>query len=134
MNETDREVEQELERFCSEARTRGARLVVLFGSRAKNRHTEESDADVCLVAEDLPEDIFQRRYPCPSGYRFLSVFGFHPDEFLRMLAEGNPFLLDILFEGKVLHDDGFSREARRVYNEALKRFRLCRKEDGWVSE
>lgn len=67
MGRLDQGIERELDRFCAEAKRRGARAVLLFGSRAKGEDTEESDADVCLIADDLPEDLFQRRYPAPLG-------------------------------------------------------------------
>jgi hypothetical protein len=127
----DREVERELERFCREARERRARAVILFGSRARGEHTEESDADICLIAEDLPEDLFQRRYPAPSGYRYLSVFGYHPQEFLHLLSEGNLFVLDIAHEGRCLYDDNFIAQAHEAYEEAISRYHLRRTERGW---
>lgn len=131
MNKPDQEVEQALERFCTEAKRLRARALILFGSRARGQHTEESDADVCLIAEDLPEDLFQRRYPAPSGYRRLSVFGFHPQEFLQQLRQGNPFTLEIMYEGVILYDDGFLRQAREVYQEAIRCYHLRRTARGW---
>lgn len=131
MNNLNQAVEQELERFCAEARDRGARAVILFGSRAKKQYTEESDADVCLIADDLPEDLFRRRYPAPLGYRSLSVFGYHPEEFLRLLRQGNLFVLDIMHDGVILHDDSFLSHAREVYQETLHRYELQRTKRGW---
>lgn len=131
MRVVDRELDQELERFCAEAKAQGARAVVLFGSRAKGQHTEESDADICLISDDLPEDVFRRRYPAPSGYRFLSIFGFRPREVLELLRRANPFVLDIVHEGKLLYDDGFFQEVREVYAETVQRHNLRRTERGW---
>lgn len=127
----DQEVEGELEKFCAEARGRRARAVLLFGSRARGQHTEHSDADVCLIADDLPEDPFQRRYPAPSGYRSLAVFGFHPGEFLRLLRQGNPFVLEIVHGGKLLYDDGFFGQVRESFEEAIRSYNLQRTESGW---
>ncbi len=127
----DQGVEQELAKFCTEAKDRRARAVILFGSRAKGQHTEHSDADVCLIAEDLPEDLFQRRYPAPSGYRFLSVFGFHPGEFLHLLRQGNPFVLEIVHGGKLLYDDSFFGQVLASYQEAIRNYNLQRTENGW---
>lgn len=131
MSGWDQQVERELQRFCAEARRGGARAVILFGSRVRGQHTEESDVDVCLIADDLPEDTFQRRYPAPSGYRWLSVFGFHPHEFLRMLRQGNLFVMEIVQEGKLLYDDGFFRQVRAIYQEAVQRYNLQRTKGGW---
>lgn len=131
MNRQDEEVEQELEKFCAEAKTLRARAVILFGSMAGGQHTEESDADVCLIADGLPEDLFQRRYLAPSGYRYLSVFGFHPQEFLKELRMGNTFILDIVHEGKLLYNDGFFEQVQTTYQQVIQRYNLHRTEGGW---
>ena len=127
----DEEVEQELKRLCAEMKRLGARAVVLFGSRARGQHTEESDADVCLIADGLPEDLFPRRYPAPSGYRHVSVFGFHPQEFLKQLREANALVLEIVHEGRLLYDDGFFGQVEATYQEVLRLHNLRRTEKGW---
>lgn len=131
MSGWDLTVEQELEKFCTGAARQGARAVLLFGSRARNQHTEQSDADVCLIADNLAHDLFRRRYPAPSGYRFLSVFGFWPDEFLHLLSRGNLFVLEIMYSGVALHDDGFLKRAEDAYEQAVCRYELYRTEKGW---
>jgi len=123
--------EQEIDKFCLEVRRKGSRLVMLFGSRATGAYTDESDADICLVADWLPEDLFKRRYPAPSGYISISVFGFHPREFLSMIREANPFVLDIVHYGRTLYDDGFLKEVRKAYRQAVKEHGLRRTELGW---
>jgi hypothetical protein len=127
----EQDVKQELERFCAQARERGVRAVFLFGSRATGQHTKTSDADVGLIAADLPADLWQRRSPAPSGYRFLSVIGFHPREFLHMLRQGNPLVLDIMHDGVILYDDGFMRQAQAGYQETTQRLQLRRARGGW---
>lgn len=122
----------EIERFCSEVRTRGGvRTIIIFGSRVRGEHTENSDADICLIANGLPEEVLKRRYPGFAGYQFLSVFGFHPDEFLKMLEDANPFILDIVACGRLLYDDGFFKEIERSFQEVVKKYRLEREERGW---
>ncbi|MBO3840050.1 MAG: nucleotidyltransferase domain-containing protein, partial [Candidatus Brockarchaeota archaeon] len=36
------------------------KLIILFGSHARGDFTEESDIDICVVAENLPENLFER--------------------------------------------------------------------------
>jgi len=48
-------IEEEIERFLGIAKKKKAKVVILFGSRAKGEHTEESDCDICLIADDLPQ-------------------------------------------------------------------------------
>ncbi|MHA1606628.1 MAG: hypothetical protein ACTSWP_03655 [Candidatus Freyarchaeota archaeon] len=103
-----------------------------FLAQGKGEHTEESDIDICLVASYLPDDVFKRRHPAPSGYKLVSVMGFHPDEFLSMLSRGNPLILDIVKYGVVLHDDGFFEKAREVYLETVKKYGLKRDGRGWT--
>jgi hypothetical protein len=131
MDRMNEPVELEMNRFCLEAKTRGARAVMLFGSRAKGEHTGESDADICLIADDLPDEIFKRRYLAPSGYQRLSVFGFRPGEFLRLLEQGNTFVLDIMHDATILYDDGFWDKSQQIYYETIKCYKLQRIKGGW---
>ena len=124
-------IEEELGRFLAIAKKKKVKAVILFGSRAKGESTDESDCDVCLIADDLPQDLFRRRYLAPSGFRFLSVFGFHPQEFLDMVKDANLFVLDVLEEGKTLYDNGFLREAQIRGREVIDRYHLKREEKGW---
>ena len=124
-------IEEEIKRFLEIAKKKKARAVILFGSRSKGEYTEESDCDICLIADDLPHDVFRRRYLAPSGFRFLSVFGFHPQEFLNMLNDANLFILDILEEGKTLYDNGFLRQAQIRGKEVIEKYLLKREEKGW---
>lgn len=124
-------VEEEIEKFLAIAKKKKAEAVILFGSRATGEYTEESDCDICLIADDLPQDVFRRRYLAPSGFRFLSVFGFHPQEFLDMLKDANLFILDILEEGKTLYDNGFLREAQIRGKEVIEKYHLKKEEKGW---
>ena len=124
-------IEEEIDRFLAIAKKKKAKAVILFGSRAKGEYTEESDCDICLIADDLPYDLFRRRYLAPSGFRFLSVFGFHPQEFLDMLEDANLFILDILEEGITLYDNGFLREAQIRGKEVIEKHHLRKEEKGW---
>jgi len=124
---------EELAAFRKETQRAGARSLILFGSRPKDEHTEESDVDLCLISNNLPQDTFKRRYLAPSGYGWLSVFGFYPDEFLSMLREANLFALDIVYYGKSLHDDGFLSEAQEVFDQTqtVRAYGLRRNKRGW---
>jgi hypothetical protein len=125
-------IEEEIDRFLAMAKREKAKAVILFGSRAKGEHTEESDCDICLISDDLPHDLFRRRYLAPSAFRSLSVFGFYPQEFLDMLEDGNLFILDILEEGKTLYDNGFLREAQIRGKEVIEEYHLKKEENGWT--
>jgi predicted nucleotidyltransferase len=117
-----------LERFLGEMMALRPKCVLLFGSYARGDFTESSDIDVCVVAEGLPEDAFERRYP--KGFYSaprIRAIGFHPGEFLDYIRNLRLLAHEILSEGKVLYDDGF-------YGEAMKAYRECLDEHGLIKE
>ncbi|AEA12352.1 DNA polymerase, beta domain protein region [Thermoproteus uzoniensis 768-20] len=103
----------------------GAKLVVLFGSRARGDYTESSDYDVLVVADDLPADpreaygvLFDLEHPA------VQPLGVRSDRFLEMLRRGNVLLLEALEDGVVLYADrSFLEETLAVYREARRCFR-----------
>src|SRR3972149_11873802 len=83
--------------------------IVIFGSRARGYHTENSDFDILIIAAHLPE-----RYLARMGYIREPLFKF--DEKVQVLAKTPaefdsifpPLYLDIALDGKILVDrDGF---------------------------
>jgi predicted nucleotidyltransferase len=105
----------------------GERLsaVVLFGSRARGDATPESDWDLLVIADGLPEHPFDRHVlinsllpPNPGGG--ISVLARTPEEFEFRLSS---LYLDIALDGKVLYDPrGYAAERlaaiRRAMDEA----------------
>jgi len=94
--------------------------VVVFGSVVRNEAKADSDIDVLIVAEDLPEDIGSR-YKLTSKLRrelrksrvyrelmernmprLISEIILTPEE----VSRHPPILLDITVEGKILYDKG----------------------------
>jgi hypothetical protein len=101
-----------LREFCERALAMfGRRLlsVVLFGSVARGDWGEDSDLDLLLVVEGLPEDAgrdelvlkLTRGIPHP-----ITCVAYAPEE----LAETPPLLLDVAVDGIVLLDSGFIRK------------------------
>lgn len=105
----------------------GDRLVavVLFGSQARGEAREDSDWDLLILAEDLPQGYWDRHRlirealrdrPCAG----VSVVAKTPKEFESYLA---PLYLDIALDGQVLFDrDGYAHrklsELRRIIERA----------------
>lgn len=105
----------------------------VFGSVAKGEATPESDVDVLLVVDGLPEDMgFRIRQTLPlrlrlgegKGYKHLKELGrsgsiseviFTPPEIKRH----PPILLDVVEDGIILHDRG--RFLRRNLDSIAKR-------------
>jgi predicted nucleotidyltransferase len=109
------------------------RLIVLFGSYARGDFTEESDIDVCVVAESLPEDVFERR--SLSGlYKVsnLKAVGYFPEEFLKGLEKPNFFLHDVLEEGMIVYSDETFLKMVMEKRETIKwKLGLVKEHGGW---
>lgn len=81
--------------------------VILFGSLAEGDVREWSDIDLVII-KDTPKPFVQRLKEVallclvPVGVDYLV---YTPDEFDRMIAEGNHFIVnEILKKGKVLYE------------------------------
>lgn len=85
----------------------GNRLVsvVLFGSRARGESSEDSDWDLLVVAEGLPERLWERHRVIHEALSkvggTISVVAKTPKEFESYLA---PLYLDVALDGQVLLD------------------------------
>lgn len=117
----------------------GGRLVsvVLFGSRARGDEGEDSDWDLLVIAEGLPEGSMSRRKfirgLLPPKWRHrVSVIAKTPEEFESSLP---PLYLDIALDGIIIYDprDYASKKLSyirdRIEELGLRRRRLGK---GWV--
>ena len=115
--------------------------LVLFGSRARGSAREDSDWDILLVAEDLPERSFPRHRflieTLPPQLRSrVNLLARTPEEFE---GQSSPLYLDVAAEGRIIYDPS-GRIARRLEN--LRAWAasagLARREDAsgvqWLSE
>jgi predicted nucleotidyltransferase len=80
--------------------------VVLFGSRARGDAKEESDWDMLVIAEDLPERQMERyrrtKEVLPQEWRGrISILAKTPDEFEAALPS---IYLEIALDGLILYD------------------------------
>lgn len=98
-------VEAEIHRVTAELVRRGASLVVLFGSRARDEAGSDSDADILAVLplpEDRPQmarlaDLYAEIAP-----RGIDLFAYTPAEF-EVMKRTSSLVYDALEEGVVLH-------------------------------
>jgi len=80
--------------------------VILFGSQAKNSCDSYSDIDLVIIKKtekrflDRIKEVFKVIKPNFA----IDILVYTPDEFQKMLSEGNPFLEHVLKEGKVIHE------------------------------
>lgn len=108
------------------------RCIILYGPYAKGLFMEDSDIDVCVLAEGLPRDEFARRslaglYSPPR----ISAIGFYPEEFLDFLRKPRFLAYDIISDGIMLFDDDFFEAAKKVYKECTDTYGVVKEERGW---
>jgi len=124
---------EKIQDFLRQVEKLEPKLIILFGSHARGDFTEESDIDICVVAENLPENLFERR--SLSGlYRVtnLRAIGYLPEELLEELERPNLFLYDVLEEGIVIHADrNFLEKVIKRKEENKKKFGLIKEHGGW---
>ncbi len=81
--------------------------VILFGSYAHGQAHAGSDLNLCLVVKEAGDWLerqaeFRRRFDPPGIY--LQPVIYTNAELERLGAEGQPFVREILEEGRVLHE------------------------------
>ncbi|MBI5299778.1 MAG: nucleotidyltransferase domain-containing protein [Deltaproteobacteria bacterium] len=84
----------------------GAKKVILFGSAARGEFSEDSDLDFLILKDNIPYYGKDRlleldrliKYRLPTD-----MFVYSLDEFENLQQMGDPFIQQILQEGKVLH-------------------------------
>ena len=103
--------------------------VILFGSRARGDASDESDWDLLVIAEGLPEKPFERylsfRRLLPIGCRgTVSVRAKTPEEFEAHLPS---LYLDIALDGQILYDSrGYAAERMAALRRLIKKMGLYR--------
>jgi len=108
--------------------------LVLFGSAARGEMRETSDVDILLIAQNLPEERYERiqflRKGLPSaglGHPVCFI-AYTPEEFLSGFPS---FYLDLGLDGIILYDtDGFLEEKLERIRQITKESDLIRKRYG----
>ena len=114
------EASEKLKSFLDMVKPMNPRALILFGSYARGDFTEDSDIDAVLIAENLPENLMERR--CISSLfhiKKLMVIGYYPEEFIEEVKGGNPFIHEVLNEGEIIYTDGFAETAKNIQKEIL---------------
>ncbi|MEM3522822.1 MAG: nucleotidyltransferase domain-containing protein, partial [Candidatus Bathyarchaeia archaeon] len=87
-----KEAYEKVKEFIKQVEPLKPKLIILYGSYARGDFTEFSDIDVCIIAENLPENIFERR-SLTGLYKVknLKPIGYYPNECLNELKKPNLF-------------------------------------------
>jgi len=113
-----------LENICKKYRDLKPRLVVLFGSYARGDYTDESDIDILVVSDHVsrdPREAFQQLYD-PEEPKIMPI-GMNTEVFISKLKRGEPFILEIMEDGKVLcKDPEFHNFILKLYKEVRKNY------------
>jgi len=138
-DEFGRDVEDGLLQYIKLLKSRKLQIhtVIVLGSRAKGSWTPQSDVDVTVIASNLPRE---RRNPLTKrlfGLRRKLILSDRPlylgiepsgccskTEFLERLERFDIQVLDAIFYGKVIYNDGFWRTVKMKYKEIEKKYGL----------
>ncbi|MBS7627178.1 nucleotidyltransferase domain-containing protein, partial [Candidatus Bathyarchaeota archaeon] len=127
-----READRLLNSFLKDIKHLSPRCVIVFGSYVKGDFTESSDIDVCVIAQNLPEDELSRRTLAGLNETpKIKAIGFYPEEFLHYLENRRFLAYDIVSDGNPILDDGFYVTLKRTYDRCVKEYGLTRDERGW---
>lgn len=119
----------ELSKLVEKYKRIGAKLVVLYGSFARGDYTEESDIDVLVVGDFLPEDP-REAYSILLDFEYPKVrpLGFNTQIFLLKLREGSRFILEVFKDGKILYaDEEFLEIMKKEFASIRPRFQVVGK-------
>jgi len=100
------EVSKKIDDYVGEVvRKLNPSLVILFGSFARGDISEGSDIDILVVA-DFKEDFLDRIRTLMDLNTFkipIEPVGYTPQEFNQMKNRKNPFIMEVLEKGKIMH-------------------------------
>jgi predicted nucleotidyltransferase len=99
----------------SKAGTFGAKAVVLVGSMAKGNYTGTSDADVLIIADQVPKRVIDR-YALFAEPRLpfdLEPHVYTTAEFITKVQQGDRFALDSLQFGIPLEGEEFFKQLKK---------------------
>lgn len=101
----DKEIKNIVEQII---RTYHPLKIILFGSIAEGRIKEGTDIDLFIIKKDIPNIGVDRirQLDTMIKYRFATDFiVYKPEEVEQRLKLGDPFIRNILKNGKVLYDE-----------------------------
>ena len=123
--------------YCEKIKKRfNTRAIILFGSYARKDFYDDSDIDIIVISDELPEKILDRIYVLMKMNNSsipIEPHGFTSKEFIRMIRHISITALDAMFEGLVLYDDGFIGDAGEEYEKALRLYDMEKTDYGWKS-
>jgi len=104
-----------VEEFAKEALKVGdIEVIIVYGSVARGEATEDSDLDLLIITSQIDkvrEKLSEIRTDLDLKYHTLITLVYRsPEQLFRGLREGNPFLRNILNEGRAIYARGIFKE------------------------
>ncbi len=101
------EVMEKLREYGGKAVAKGAKTVVLIGSLARGDYTAFSDADILIIADNVPERLIDRlkEFIDPTLPIDLDVRVYTSKEFLEMAEKGMRIVKEVARYGIVIAGD-----------------------------
>lgn len=97
--------EEEIKRIISDLKTYNPEKIILFGSAARGEFRLGSDLDLLIIKETqkpfLERNIEARGFINPTVP--VGIFVLTPKEFERARKNWQPFVVDVLEEGRVIY-------------------------------
>ena len=99
----------------SKVRSQHVRAIVLTGSLATGSYTGTSDADILVIADDVPTNVLERYalFSDPELPIDLEPRVYTTEEFISKVHRGDRFALETLETGIPLYGKQFFNELRR---------------------
>jgi len=100
-------VMEKLKEYGEKAVAKGARTVVLVGSLARGDYTAFSDADILIIADNIPKRPIDRlkEFIDPTLPIDLDVRVYTSEEFLKMAEKGMRIVKEVVRYGIVIAGD-----------------------------
>lgn len=110
---------------------------VLFGSVVKGSHTQDSDIDLLVVAENInprlhrrKKEIIELKHSFPG--KTMDILLLSPKEVISNFTNHNPLFLDIAEDGIIIKDEGnFLWDLIKKTREYIEAKSIKRLKDGW---
>jgi len=99
----------------SKANEHGTRAIVLAGSLAKGTYTGSSDADVLVIAEEVPTSVLERYalFAEPGLPIDVQPRVYTTKEFISKIRQEDRFAVECLLIGIPLHGERFFNDLRK---------------------
>ena len=115
------EVLEELRRYAAvKSATLGTKAIILAGSLAKGTYTGMSDADVLIIADEVPERSLDRYTLFQDSSLSIDIEPriYTTSEFLSKVEQGDHFAIETLERGIPLFGEQFLKNLKSKYSMA----------------